>query len=314
MDAEPSLPGLLLLDRFTDAIEERFAERFEVHRPSDMAHALPSLAHGIVAIATSGAKGAPSAIVEGLPALRIIAIRGVGTDGIDLDLARRRGIVVTTTPGLLTEDVADHAVGLLLACARGVCRSDRFVRDGGWRTGAVLPLGRKVTGMRVGIVGMGRVGRAISVRLQAFGTTIRYTDMEPMEGVPYDFVPNVMDLAVASDALVLAASGGPRSQGLVGRAALAALGPEGILVNVARGSLVDENALVEALAEGRLGGAGLDVFADEPNVPQALLSLENVVLQPHRASATHDTRLAMERLVADNLTSHVSGGALVGVV
>ncbi|HUC18379.1 MAG TPA: 2-hydroxyacid dehydrogenase [Acetobacteraceae bacterium] len=310
----PARPGLLLLDRFTHATEDRLADAFEVRRSYDPGFSLEKVASGIVAIATSGARGAPSTIVENLPSLRIVSIRGVGTDAIDLDLARRRGIVVTTTPNLLTDDVADLALALLLACARRLCQGDRFVREGLWRRGSALPLGRKVTGMRVGIVGLGRVGRAIAARLEAFRAAIRYTDVRAFDDVAYAFVPTVLDLATHCDALVLAASGGPRSLHIVDRAVLEALGPQGMLINVARGSLVDEKAMVDALVERRLGGAGLDVFADEPNVPSPLLALDQVVLQPHRASATEDTRLAMETLVVENLLAHFAGGPLIGVV
>jgi lactate dehydrogenase-like 2-hydroxyacid dehydrogenase len=307
-------PALLLLDRFTHATEDRLAASFEVHRTYEPGFSLEKGASEIVAIATSGAKGVPSALVEILPSLRIVSIRGVGTDAIDLDLARRRGIVVTTTPNLLTDDVADLALALLLAGARRLCQGDRFVRDGLWQRGSALPLGRKVTGMPVGIVGLGRVGRAIATRLEAFRAAVRYTDVRAFDDVAYEFVPTVLDLAKRCDALVLAASGGPRSLHIVDRAVLEALGPQGMLINVARGSLVDEEALVDALVERRLGGAGLDVFVDEPNVPSPLLALDQVVLQPHRASATEDTRLAMETLVVENVLAYFAGAPLIGVV
>ncbi len=307
---DPRKPDLLLLDRFTDVTEARFEDAFTVHRTYASGFFLNAVAPRIRAIATSGAKGAANAIVDTLSALEIIAIRGVGTDGVDLSRARSRGIHVTTTPGLLTDDVADLAVALLLAAARGLCRSDRFVRGGEWRPGAALPPGRKVTGMRVGVVGLGRIGRAIGERLKPFKAEIAYTDLRPFDDVPYRFFSSVLDLARHCDALILAASGGPQSAGIVGSAVLDALGPEGLLINVARGSLVDEPSLVSALVSGRLGGAGLDVFADEPHVPQQLWTLDNVVLQPHRASATADTRLAMENLVFENLDAHFSGKPL----
>ncbi len=307
-------PGLLLLDRFTRATEDRLADSFEVHRSYDPGFSLERGVSGIVAIATSGAKGAPSVIVESLPLLRIVSIRGVGTDAVDLELTRRKGIVVTTTPNLLTDDVADLALALLLACARRLCQGDRFVREGLWQPGSALPLGRKVTGMRIGIVGLGRVGRAIATRLEAFRAVIHYTDIRPFDDAAYEFTPTVLALAKHCDALVLAASGGPQSHRIIDRAVLEALGPRGMLINVARGSLVDEQALVEALVAHRLGGAGLDVFADEPNVPSPLLALDHVVLQPHRASATADTRRAMETMVVENLLAHFAGAPLVGVV
>jgi lactate dehydrogenase-like 2-hydroxyacid dehydrogenase len=303
----PTKPDLLLLDRFTDATEARFENAFTVHRSYASAFSLDAVASGVKAIATSGAKGAGNAVIDRLSALEIIAIRGVGVDGVDLDHARQRGIQITTTPNLLTDDVADLAVALLLAASRGLCQSDRFVREGKWRPGAALPLGRKVTGMRIGLVGLGRVGRAIADRLAAFKAEILYTDVRPFDDVAHQFVANVLDLAGRCDALILAASGGPQSLRIVDAAVLNALGPQGLLINVARGSLVDEPALVSALVDGRLGSAGLDVFVDEPNAPQELWKLDNVVLQPHRASATRETRLAMENLVFENLRAHFSG-------
>jgi hydroxypyruvate reductase len=304
-------PGLLFLDRFMGTTEERLAQSFNLHRGFDPGFWLESVASQIVAIATSGGKGASSEVIATLPALRSIAIRGVGTDAVDLDLAERRGIRVTTTPGLLTDDVADLALTLLLACARRVGEADRFVRAGKWHSGIALPLARKVTGMRIGIVGMGRVGRAIATRLRAFGTTIRYTALRPCNGLTFDFVPKIEVLAEMSDALVLAASGGPRSFGIVDESVLTALGPSGILINVARGSLVDEAALVAALVDGRLGSAGLDVFIDEPNVPVALWSLENVILQPHRASATVETRQSMESMLLETLLADFAPGSRI---
>ncbi len=303
-------PELLLLDRFTDATEAKFESAFTVHRSYASAFSLDAVASGVKAIATSGAKGAGNAVIDRLSALEIIAIRGVGVDGVDLDHARQRGIQITTTPNLLTDDVADLAVALLLAASRGVCQSDRFVREGRWRPGAALPLGRKVTGMRIGLVGLGRVGRAIADRLKAFKAEIAYTDLKPFDDVAYQFMPTVLDLAGHCDVLILAASGGPQSLRIVDSAVLHALGPQGLLINVARGSLIDEAALVSALVDGRLGGAGLDVFIDEPNVPQDLWKLDNVVLQPHRASATRETRVAMENLVFENLRAHFSGQPL----
>jgi hydroxypyruvate reductase len=309
-DSGPGKPDLLLLDRFIDRTETQFEDAFAVHRSYASGFSLDAVAPRVKAIATSGARGAPRSTTDRLPALELIAIRGVGTDGVDLDDARQRGIRVTSTPNLLTEDVADHAVALLLATARGLCTGDRLVRSGGWRPGASLPFGRKVSGMRVGIVGLGRVGRAIANRLKGFAAKIAYTDLAPFDDVEYQFAPTVLDLASHCDALILAASGGPQSYRIVDETVLNALGPQGLLINVARGSLVDEAALVSALTTGKLGGAGLDVFADEPNVPQELWGLDTVVLQPHRASATTETRLAMENLVLENLLAYRSGKPL----
>ena len=312
--AHEQKPGLLLLDRFRQSTEEKFDAHFAVHRLYDLTSSADLAGVDVRAIATSGAKGAPTALLDRLPEVEIVAIRGVGTDGVDLDYARQRNIQVTTTPNLLTDDVADLAIALLLAVSRGVCVGDRFVRDGKWRPGTTLPLGQKVTGLRIGILGLGRVGRAIADRAKAFRTVISYTDVKRFDDVDYQFVPDIRELASQCDALILAASGGPTSHRIVDAAVLKALGNRGILINVARGSLVDEAALVSALAEGHLAGAGLDVFIDEPNVPQELWALDNVVLQPHRASATMETRLAMEDLLYDNLMAHFSGKPLPSAV
>ena len=313
--AHAEKPRLLLLDRFRESTESRFEDHFTIYRMYERASLedLASLGE-IRAIATSGAKGAPVALLDHLPSLEIIAIRGVGTDAVDLEYARQRNIWVTTTPNLLTDDVADLAIALLLATSRGLCVGDRFVRDGQWRPGTAFPLGRKVTGLHVGILGLGRVGRAVADRARAFRMKISYTDVRPFDDVDFQFVPDVLELASQCDALILAASGGPTSHRIVNDAVLRALGPRGILVNVARGSLVDEAALVSALANRLLLGAGLDVFSDEPNVPPELWGLDNVVLQPHRASATVETRLAMENLVYDNLLAHFSGASLLSAV
>jgi lactate dehydrogenase-like 2-hydroxyacid dehydrogenase len=221
---------------------------------------------------------------------------------------------VTNTPDVLTDDVADLGMGLMLAASRQIVAGDRFVRDGRWAKRESLPLAHKVTGKKLGILGMGRIGRAIGKRAEGFGMQIAYTDIRAFDGLPYRYVPTLLGLAQESDILIVAASGGAQSRGIVDRAVMDALGSGGILVNVARGSVVDEPALVAALQAGTLGGAGLDVFADEPNVPQALLTMGQIVLQPHRASAIVETRITMGELVLANLAAHFSGEALLTAV
>lgn len=245
-------------------------------------------------------------IADALPALEIIAINGIGTDAVDLERARARGVRVTTTPGVLTTDVADLAVALMLAVSRRICVADRFVRAGSWPS-AHLPLSVKVSGKRLGIFGLGHVGRAVARRAEVFAMPIAYCERHPVAEVSYRFVPDLKTLAEESHFLVVAVSGGTATHNLVDRPVLDALGPAGILINVARGSVVDEAALVAALAEGRLGGAGLDVFAHEPEVPKALWAMDNVVLQPHQASATVETRRAIADLVLANLAAHFAG-------
>jgi hydroxypyruvate reductase len=302
-------PDILLIEPMMPETEALLDAAYQVHRlfhEPDPAALLVRVGARIRAIVTGGGVGASNEIVDALPALEIIAINGIGTDAVDLERARARGVRVTTTPDVLTDDVADMAFGLMLAVARRLCVGDRFVREGRW-PGGRMPLGRKVSGKRLGIIGLGRVGRAIAGRAEGFGMTIAYTDLQPLEGVRYCYHPRLDALAHESDFLVVTASGGPGSRGIINAAVLDALGPEGVLVNVARGSVVDEPALISALSAGRLGGAGLDVFAHEPDVPPALWQMENVVLEPHRASATIETRRAMADLVLRNLEAQFAG-------
>ena len=262
------------------------------------------------AVVTGGGTGVSNAIMDACPNLGIVAINGVGTDAVDLKHAKSKGVRVTNTPDVLTDDVADLAIGLMIAGSRRMMVGDRFVRAGQW-PGGKLPLARKVTGKRLGILGLGRIGQAIADRAAGFGMAISYTNRKPRTDVPYRFVASPEDLARESDILVVAASAGPDARNMVNRAVIDALGPDGLLVNVARGSVVDEPELVAALKDGRLGGAALDVFANEPHVPDALFALDNVVLQPHQASATVETRKAMGDLVLANMSAFFAGQPLV---
>jgi len=260
---------------------------------------------------TSGVWGVRAEHLDRLPALEAIVSFGVGHDTTDVDEAARRGIVVSNTPDVLTDCVADAAVGLVIDTMRGLSAADRFVRRGEWAAGRTPALARRVTGARVGIVGLGRIGLAIARRLEGFGTTISYHNRSPRSDVSYACVADVVSLAAGSDVLVLAAAGGAGSRHLVDAHVLDALGPRGFLVNVARGSVVDEAALVAALQEGRIAGAGLDVFVDEPHVPEALLGRDDVVLLPHVGSATVETRQAMTDLVLANVASYLDEGRLL---
>ncbi|HEY6432069.1 MAG TPA: 2-hydroxyacid dehydrogenase [Acetobacteraceae bacterium] len=302
-------PEILLIEPMMPEVEARLEAAYQVHRlfqERDPKPLLERVGAHIRAIVTGGGSGASNELIEALPALEIIAINGIGTDAVDLERARSRRVRVTTTPEVLTDDVADMAIALMLAVARRLCANDRFVREGRWPGGSV-PLGRKVSGKRLGIIGLGRVGRAIARRAEGFGMTIGYTDLRPVEGAGYRYYPTVAEVAREADFLVVAASGGVGSRGIVNAGVLDALGPEGVLVNVARGSVVDEPALVAALSERRVAGAGLDVFAHEPEVPAALREMQQVVLQPHQASATLETRRAMADLVLRNLEAQFAG-------
>ena len=238
---------------------------------------------------TTGMKGADAALMAALPSLRLIASQGVGLDRIDLPAAHARGIAVSHTPDELTEDVADFAIGLMYAAARRIPEADRFVRAGRWMGGRMAP-GSSLHGKRAGIVGLGRIGAAIARRAAGIGMEVTWTGPRPKPEAPWPYKPDVAALAAWSDVLILAMPGGPETDGLVDAAALAALGPRGILVNIARGSVVDEAALLEALENGRLLGAGLDVFATEPALDPRFPLLENAVLAPHYASLTQETR------------------------
>ncbi len=302
-------PDVLLIEPMMPDVEVKLDAAYQVHRlfeSPDPKTFVSQIGKQVRAIVTGGRTGASNAVVDALPALEIIAINGIGTDAVDLERARARSIRVTTTPNVLTDDVADMAWALLLATARHICVGDRFVRAGRWPHGGA-PLATKVSGKRLGIFGFGRVGQAIARRAEGFDMAITYNNMHQIEGVGYRYVPTLVGLADSSDFLVIAVSGGPATRGIINRPVLDALGPSGILINVARGSVVDEPALVAALADGRLGGAGLDVFAHEPEVPQALWTMDNVVLQPHQASATVETRRAMADLVLANLAAHFAG-------
>ncbi len=307
---------LLLNPILIPAINAKLDALYTVHRlfeQADKDATLREVGPRIRGVVTGGHAGISKSTMEQLPALQIVAVNGVGTDAVDLAHARSRGIHVTGTFGALTEDVADLAIGLLIAACRDLCAGDRHVRNGDWahsggKGGATsaMPLSRRFSGMRVGIVGLGRVGRAVAMRAAAFGCPIRYTDLKAFGDVPYAFVADLTELARGSDALILCAAA-DQAEGIVDAAVLDALGPTGFLVNIARGRLVNEPDLVAALKAGRIRGAGLDVFVDEPHVPAALCAMDNVVLQPHRASATLETRSAMGEMVLASLAEGLAG-------
>ncbi len=283
----------------------------EDHGARSLGKLTPAEAEQVEVAVASGRFGVDRSIMDRLPTLRAIVHFGVGVDSTDVEEARRRGIVVSNTPDVLTDCVADTAVGLVIDVMRGLSAADRFVRRGDWAAGAGFPLARRVSGTRVGILGLGRIGLAVAHRLEAFGTTITYHSRSEKPGVAYGYAASPRELAAACDVLVVTASGGPESEHLVDAEVLDALGPDGFLVNVARGSVVDERALVKALTDGRLAGAGLDVFVDEPRVPVELLECDDVVLLPHLASGTVETRNAMAALVLENLESFLRDGSLV---
>ncbi|KAL3511782.1 hypothetical protein ACH5RR_024499 [Cinchona calisaya] len=257
----------------------------------------------IRAVVGNAAVGADAELIDALPRLEIVASYSVGLDKIDLVKCKERGIKVSYTPDLITDDAADLGIALILAVLRKICKCDRFVRSGQWKN-ADFQLTSKFTGKSVGILGLGRIGTAIAKRAEAFDCPISYYSRSEKPDTKYKYYPNVIDLASNCQILVVACSLTPETRHIVNREVIDALGPKGVLINIGRGPHVDEAELVSALVEGRLGGAGLDVFENEPQVPEQLFGLDNVVLLPHAGSGTVETRMAMADLVVGNLEAH----------
>ena len=260
---------------------------------------------------TSGTTGVSKQLMDCLPNLRAVIHFGVGYDKTDVVEASRRKIAVSNTPDVLNDCVADLAVGLLIDAMRGISAADRYVRSGAWSAKGPFPLQRKVSGSKVGIVGLGRIGMAVARRLEAFGIDVHYYSRRRRQDVVYRYSDSVISLATTCDAIIVTASGGSETGGLISAEVLQMLGSDGYIVNVARGSIVDENALVDALERGVIAGAALDVYAHEPMVPAPLRTLENVVLLPHIGSGTGETRLAMSELVLRNLEQFIKDGTLI---
>jgi lactate dehydrogenase-like 2-hydroxyacid dehydrogenase len=306
-DSRPTALQLCPLSPYLEAgLNQRFAVTrwFELSDPDRLIW-LKQRAPAVRAVITGGHVGCANELMEALPSLGIVAINGIGIDKVDLQFAHSRGVRVTTTPGALTDDVADLAVGLIISLLRQIPAADAFVRAGEWLKGD-RPLARKVSGRRFGIVGLGLIGSAIAARLAAFGP-VAYTGPR-RKAVPYAYHADLIALAGISDVLILTCPANASTRRLVTAKVIGALGPDGYLINVARGSIVDEAGLVTALAEGRLAGAALDVFEDEPHVPAALRESTKVVLTPHTASATVETRTRMADLVLENLDAYLTGG------
>jgi lactate dehydrogenase-like 2-hydroxyacid dehydrogenase len=293
---------------FRQVLDSLYTVHDRTHQTDPQAFA--ALAPRIVAVAATGEAIVPGSLLRQLPQAKVVSVFGVGYDGVDVATAVELGLPVTHTPGVLSDDVADLAMGLVLAVGRQIALADQFVRAGRWPQGP-LALGRKVSGARMGIVGMGRIGQAIARRAQAFGMSIAYTTRTVKADLPYRHVADATALARESDFLVVITPGGAATRHLINAQVLQALGPSGFLINVARGSVVDEQALIEALQNGTIAGAGLDVFADEPRVPEALWTMPQVVLTPHMASATTQTRQAMADLAFANIRAGIEGQNLL---
>ena len=308
-----TLPRILQIGRLPlSALEAVLTAQYNVTCLADQPDATAFLAaHGaeFTGVVTTAAIGLKGEVIAALPNLQVISSFGVGFDALDIDAAKARGVQVGYTPGVLNDCVADMAFALMLDVSRNIAASDRFVRRGEWPK-ARFALGSRVSGKRLGIVGMGRIGQAVAERAAGFRMEVGYHNRRPAEGCALSYFESLTALAQWADYLVLTVAGGAATRHLVNNDVLNALGPNGYLINVARGSVVDEAALIAALAERRIAGAGLDVFENEPNVPDALMALGNVVLTPHTASATHETRRAMADLVLENLQAFYATGAV----
>lgn len=306
-----SKPEVLAVAKLPPFYLEALESVYTVHDRTHVTDpaAFVSLAPRIVGVAGTGEASVPRSLLSQLPNAKVVAVFGVGYDGVDVQAAIEHGIPVTHTPDVLTDDVADLAMGLVLSVGRAIPQADQFVRAGQWPLGP-MTLSRKVSGARMGIVGLGRIGKAIAQRAQAFGMSIAYTARSEKSESGFRFFPTAAALAANVDFLVAITPGGAGTKHLINADVLKALGPRGFLINVARGSVVDEAALIEALQNGTIAGAGMDVFANEPNVPEVLWTMNNVVLTPHMASATRETRQAMADLAFANMQAGISGQPL----
>lgn len=298
--------GVLMMCPMNSYLEQELDKRFKLFRHWNIPQTQQFLKENsnlIRAVVGNATAGADAQLIESLPKLEIISSFSVGLDKIDLNKCKEKGIRVTNTPDVLTEDVADLAIGLMLAVLRRICECDRYVRKGFWKSGD-FKLTTKFSGKSVGIIGLGRIGTAIAKRAEAFDCPISYYSRSEKAGTNYKYYPTVVDLASNCQILVVACPLTPETRHIINREVIDALGPKGVLINIGRGPHVDEAELVSALVEGRLGGAGLDVFENEPEVPEELFGLDNVVLLPHVGSGTIETRTAMADLVLGNLEAH----------
>jgi lactate dehydrogenase-like 2-hydroxyacid dehydrogenase len=294
-----------LFQRTQDALDQSFTCH-KLYEATDRAAFLRQHAPKVRALATFGPAGADAALMDQLPKLEIISNFGVGVDAIDLEAAKKRKVIVTNTPDVLNDCVADTAMALVLATLRRFPQAEIYLRAGQWATRGAYPLTTSLGGKTLGVLGLGRIGEAIAKRAEAFGMKIRYHNRSRKQ-VAWPYEPNVLALAKNSDVLLIAAPGGPETARIVNAQVLDALGPQGYVVNIARGSLVDEAALLRYLREGRIAGAGLDVFDNEPRIDPAWFAVENAVLVPHVGSATVETRTAMGALQVENLRLHFAG-------
>ncbi|MEM6933960.1 MAG: 2-hydroxyacid dehydrogenase [Pseudomonadota bacterium] len=307
-------PEILMIGPMLKTAMDQLEEAYTVHRywqAEDKPALLADVGTQIRAIATDGASGVPTDVMEACPLIELVASFGVGYDGVDTDLCKERGIRVTTTPNVLNDCMAEITLGLMISLAHKLPQADRWVRDGNWVSGVSFGLTAELTGSTVGILGLGRIGKEIATRCSAMKMRVVYHGRSEQAHQPYLYYPELEAMARDVDWLIVIAPGSASTKKLVSRGVLEELGPNGCLVNVARGTLIDEEAMVEMLSSGALGGAALDVFEREPHVPPTLLDLENVVLSPHQGSATHKTRYDMGDLLVANMAAHFAGEPLL---
>jgi lactate dehydrogenase-like 2-hydroxyacid dehydrogenase len=312
-------PNILQVGPYPPWDQEPLEAAFTVHRlfaAGDGARFLEEVGPAVRAIATRGELGADRTLIEACPSLEVIAVYGVGFDAVDLEACRERGVRVTNTPDVLTNDVADLAVAMMLAQSRGMIGAEAWVRDGSWAAKGLYPLRRQVWGKKAGVLGLGRIGFEVAKRLVGFDLNIAYSDVAPKDFAPaeWSFIQDPVALARHADFLFVTLAASAATRGIVSGEVIAAVGPEGMIVNVSRASNIDEEALLHALESGALGSAALDVFEGEPALNPRFLALDNVLLQPHHASGTVETRKAMGKLVRDNLAAHFAGQPLLSPV
>ena len=308
-------PVILQVGPYPDWDQKPLDAAFDVRRLFEAEDATAFLAASgaeVRAIATRGELGADAEMIAACPACELISVYGVGYDAVDLDAAKSAGIRVTNTPDVLTGDVADLGVGMMLCASRGMVGAEAWVRDGSWTTKGLYPLKSRVFGRKAGILGLGRIGFEIGKRLEGFGMDIAYSDLAPRDDVPYwSFMPSALELAEHADFFFVTLAASAKTRHIVERDIIEAVGPDGMIINISRASNINEDELIAALASGRVGSAALDVFEGEPDLDPRFLALDNVLLQPHHASGTVETRKAMGKLVRDNLTAHFAGQPLL---
>ena len=308
-------PVILQVGPYPDWDQKPLDAAFDVRRLFEAEDASAFLAASgaeVRAIATRGELGADAAMIAACPACELISVYGVGYDAVDLEAAKSAGIRVTNTPDVLTGDVADLGVGMMLCASRGMVGAEAWVRDGSWTTKGLYPLKSRVFGRKAGILGLGRIGFEIGKRLEGFGMDIAYSDLAPRDDVPYwSFMPSALELAEHADFFFVTLAASAKTRHIVERDIIEAVGPDGMIINISRASNINEDELIAALASGRVGSAALDVFEVEPDLDPRFLALDNVLLQPHHASGTVETRKAMGKLMRDNLTVHFAGQPLL---